>query len=442
MLHEVIFDNGTIHWKSLYPKCPRESEWTTSYSHLMKQYQSDDFNVDKQEFLVKWVCGDIELAIDPNLINILIPIDQFCINQQMTIEQLYGSINNTDKIEESYNLIISKINPIFNTMYLKVTSILNLVANTNGVKARDKCIEYYDKSPVPSLNRIIAEFYSERVESSTYEEAVNDLERIKKLKSLLPPQRYYYLKATLLKRLDRFEEALVELDKCIELDPKEYSYYVDKGNVLDNLNKSQETIEIVTNALLIKKSAWAYAIRAQAYCSLKKDQEAYDDIQLAIALEPHSTAAIVDRATYLYRLGRHSEALEDYDRIVDDGLLNSENELAEVYSWKANSLFDLKRNDEALLSIDEALKLNPSSGYLYSVKGEMLYMLGRYEEAIQCCSKSIQVDHNYEYGYYMRSLAYRALTIKDTKQACLLDPSNIMFKQHLDSFVNNDSNEI
>ena len=40
-----------------------------------------------------------------------------------------------------------------------------------------------------------------------------------------------------------------------------------------------------------------------------------------------------------------------------------------------------------------------------ALKGNALVNLGRYEEAMQCCDKAIQMNPNYSYTWYNKGLA-------------------------------------
>jgi tetratricopeptide (TPR) repeat protein len=427
MLQHVLFDNGTIQWKTLYSICPKVE---TCYSITP---------LTVQKYLVRWVCNDTDLVVPSCIAEALVNIDEFCENKQMTQQKLYSLMNNTIELEDSYQLIMSKINPIFNIMYLKTKCILNLVEDDMSEKVRDECIEYFEKSPAPSLNRLMATFYSERINNSKDEKVFDDLECLKRLDPSISPLDYIHTKALLLERLKRFEEAIIELDKCIEFNPKNSVYYMQKGLCLDNINKHEEAVELVTRALLMKLTPGTYIVRAQAYESLERYEAAYNDTQYAIALDPSYIIAYVDRARYLYRLKRYTEALQEYDRLLADRILII-GELLEVYNRKAYTLVELTRYDEALHNVERALDLNPSARNVILSKGEILCLLQRYEESIEWYTKAIEATND-SYAYYRRSLSYFAMdknleqALEDAKQACLLDPKNTQFKQYLETLL-------
>ncbi|MDE1725067.1 MAG: tetratricopeptide repeat protein [Thaumarchaeota archaeon] len=48
--------------------------------------------------------------------------------------------------------------------------------------------------------------------------------------------------------------------------------------------------------------------------------------------------------------------------------------------------------DQALIDIEKALVANPNNPDLLNKKGVVLRALGRYDEALECFNKSLQID--------------------------------------------------
>ena len=59
---------------------------------------------------------------------------------------------------------------------------------------------------------------------------------------------------------------------------------------------------------------------------------------------------------------------------------------------KGNELMEDCKFEESLSFFDQALLLQPNSPDLLNKKGVILRSLGRYDEAIECFNKSLQLD--------------------------------------------------
>jgi tetratricopeptide (TPR) repeat protein len=84
-------------------------------------------------------------------------------------------------------------------------------------------------------------------------------------------------------------------------------------------------------------------------------------------------------------LQRYEEALLSYEEAI--GLQPQDEDLA---IEKAETLTKLKRDDEALSAFDQALQLAPQKSSIYQKKCELLITLKRYDEALspseECCA--------------------------------------------------------
>jgi tetratricopeptide (TPR) repeat protein len=63
-------------------------------------------------------------------------------------------------------------------------------------------------------------------------------------------------------------------------------------------------------------------------------------------------------------------------------------------SWnnKGTSLFNLGRFEEAIECFNKALDIDSNHAILWSNKGQSLHKLGRYSEAVECYDKSLSLD--------------------------------------------------
>ena len=67
-------------------------------------------------------------------------------------------------------------------------------------------------------------------------------------------------------------------------------------------------------------------------------------------------------------------------------------EYSNAWVAKGNSLYNLERYEEAIEYYNEAIRLNPEDSDTWVVKGNALAELGRHEEAIECYNEAIRID--------------------------------------------------
>lgn len=82
---------------------------------------------------------------------------------------------------------------------------------------------------------------------------------------------------------------------------------------------------------------------------------------------------------------------------------------AEDWTNKGNALDDQKKYEEAIKCFDKLIELDPNNARVWYYKGVLLYKLGKYEEAIKCFDKTLQINPNYADTKTAKENALKAL---------------------------------
>ena len=143
-----------------------------------------------------------------------------------------------------------------------------------------------------------------------------------------------------------------------------------------------------------------------------------------IAKVPDNPRAWNNLGDSLGTVGRHSEAIRCYDKVL---AMNPG--YARAWNNKGYELNMLGRASEALGCFDKAIEINPQYGKAWFNKGDSLNKLGRPSEALACFDKAIEIDPRnpvawFNKGNILNKLgrASEALTCYD--MALKIDPRN------------------
>ncbi|MGV2433204.1 MAG UNVERIFIED_CONTAM: tetratricopeptide repeat protein [Rickettsiaceae bacterium] len=115
----------------------------------------------------------------------------------------------------------------------------------------------------------------------------------------------------------------------------------------------------------------------------------------------------------LLELGKFQEALEFFDNYIGqwNPIHNFSREVVDALGTRGEILYKMGRYDEAIKSFDRVL-LPPygmSKGFYNYYKGVALKSLGRYDEAIKSFDRSTNEQNPTVYSYHEKGLALKAL---------------------------------
>ena len=119
----------------------------------------------------------------------------------------------------------------------------------------------------------------------------------------------------------------------------------------------------------------AYLNRGVTLESLKRFDEAIQDFDRAISLNPTNAEAYSNLGITENHLKHYDNALAKYDEAI-----SIDPKCAEAYSNRGITLGELKKYDEALINFDQAIALNPDIPEAYWNKSTLLLLQGKFEE--------------------------------------------------------------
>ena len=120
---------------------------------------------------------------------------------------------------------------------------------------------------------------------------------------------------------------------------------------------------------------------------LGKHQEAIECFDRVIEINPENIEAWYNKGLILKNLGEHQEAIECFDRVIEK---NPEDEGA--WGNKGLLLHELGELNEEIICYDNILRINPKDTAAWLNKGAALADLGEYQDAVVCFNKVLEID--------------------------------------------------
>jgi tetratricopeptide (TPR) repeat protein len=287
--------------------------------------------------------------------------------------------------------------------------------------------------------------------ANDYQGALQDYEDAIEIK---PKEKLYYAKAYALIQLNRYDEAILAVEEALRIDPNYKKVFVLNmmGVIKFNANDYQGALQDFEAAIEINpQEKLYYANKADALIQLKHYDEAIFAVEKALRLDPNYQIAKDMKALALYARGNskynakdYQGALQDYEAAIE---INPKEKM--YYADKAYALIQLKHYDEAILAVEEALrldpncqiavdrkafalnergnskynandyqgalqdfeaaiKINPQEKLYYTNKANVLLRLNHYDEAILAAEEALRIDPNYQFAKDGKALALSA----------------------------------
>lgn len=164
----------------------------------------------------------------------------------------------------------------------------------------------------------------------------------------------------LLLQLGDLNQAEAVYQQAISANPEHFGSYINLGNLLLRQNQIDRAVEVYQTALTYNPD----------------NPDLLNNLEIALNLQKNHIY-ILESANKSYQKGKYQEAIEKYQRILENGISN-----AQVYFYLSDSHKYLNRVEEAIATLQEGIRHYPTAGQLHFALITLFQTKGRTEEAI------------------------------------------------------------
>ncbi|MHC5937082.1 tetratricopeptide repeat protein [Nostoc sp.] len=261
-------------------------------------------------------------------------------------------------------------------------------------------------------------------EQSKYQEAVDASESAVKLKPDFVAA--WSIQSVVYKQLNQLEQALLAINKAIQLQPKNPNLYNEKCDILSGLKRYIEAETAINKAInkAIKLNFRAVFLmnRGVLYGDQKKWELAEADFNKAIAINPQDAKTYFNRGVFYYEQKKWELALADYTKAI---AINPQD--AKTYFNRGVLYYEEKKWELALADYTKVLGLNPQFAEVYYNRGLLSYDQEKWKLALADYNKFIAINPQDADAYNNRGNVYShqkkwELALADYTKAIAINP--------------------
>lgn len=212
-------------------------------------------------------------------------------------------------------------------------------------------------------------------------------------------------RATIFRKIERFNDAAEEYSKAIDLRRNDSSLYSGRAFCKAESGSIEDAIKDATKALDIDdNNAEAYAVRGGCYNELDRLQEAAADLQKSIEINGDNPISHLDYGINLFKQNKYTSALNYFNSAIS---INESFESA--YIWMGSCYLNLKNYKVAVTNYKRALKINNENDDTFYMLGEAYEIQKKYRQAIDYYDRALAINQtNYE-AFFRKGYCYGKL---------------------------------
>jgi tetratricopeptide (TPR) repeat protein len=206
-------------------------------------------------------------------------------------------------------------------------------------------------------------------------------------------------------RAGRLDDARLQLERSLQVEPGVPEVLNNLGNVWQNLGQPAKAVPCFEQALVARpRDAKLLNNLGNALILSGRVPEGIARLEAALQVSPGSTQTRLNLANMLAQSGRMTEAADQFEILIKARPAD-----AEVRNNYSDVLQALGRKPEALAQLEEAVRLQPDSADQHNRLGTALGRAGRLREALQQFEEALRLNPAHESARQNAALARKRL---------------------------------
>jgi len=200
--------------------------------------------------------------------------------------------------------------------------------------------------------------------------------------------------------------------------------FTNRGSAYNHKGDYDQAIQDFNQAIRLDPNC-AYAFNGLGNANNGKGDydQAIQDYDRAIRLIPSYGYAFNGRGNAYSSKGEYDRAIQDYDQAI-----RLTPNYANAFNGRGNAYSSKGEYDRAIQDFDQAIRFTPSHAYAFNGRGNAYNHKSEYDRAIQDFDQAIRLNPNYAYAFNGRGNAYNDRgeydrAIQDYDQAVRLNPN-------------------
>jgi len=183
-------------------------------------------------------------------------------------------------------------------------------------------------------------------------------------------------------------EALADASKILVEDPTNKIALQVKINILISQKKYEEAIDTIDKALsLNSNNPILWVLKGRIYLFKKDLSSALNYIEKALWITPKSLAALQEKLLVIFLQEEFNDAL-----IISNLLIKEDPKNFIGWAFRGFCFSKLGKEEEALASLERAIKLNSTDFQVIYEKTKLLAKLNKHKKILRCYKRLLEID--------------------------------------------------
>ncbi|MFW9999620.1 MAG: tetratricopeptide repeat protein [Candidatus Hodarchaeota archaeon] len=254
----------------------------------------------------------------------------------------------------------------------------------------------YPNHPISSLTKALVMGYNLIYSFTPNESSLENFFELIKLTISLDPinynkTSYLVLQSHILNGIGKYDEAIETIDRAIDLVPTSNFLHNRKTLLLITSRREVEALNLIDELLESHPTLKQSLLKQKSYIQVvsKQYKDGLKTVKEGIELDPHDTIFINNKAMILGYLGRKEEAIDTAEYLISLSPRNGNS-----YDTYGEVLMVLGDYENAIIKLKEALNIEPTGWFAFATclkLGECFKELGNFEKAIEYYERGIKL---------------------------------------------------